>query len=245
MQDIRSLILIFLLAGCSGKPPGQPVALDTASKKDSAIHPPEIVFVTGDSVAKEDSLPDEDFAFFIEKNMRKWLRYEQQAHPGLNLHSFSRSNPHGFSSIRNVRFTRPKNHDDSLNQLLGCVSPKGNFIVDIYSQRYIWEEKGKTILSGGDPESGINLVCLRDSSSHLIEYTGSEEGYDDVAWIDNERFLVTGYNNYFRADSIQLDYKVYNLRTKTLICFSSAVLPAGKKQKHSFLCLKFPDYCDE
>lgn len=240
---------MILLTGCSGNKSGQPVSFDSVSDKDTNQQTteiqPEIYFIQPDSGKYKNPFPEKDFASLIEKKLSKWLNYQKQNHPSLDIRKFNRSNELGFSSMQHWPLKREFNHDDSLSEHLRSYSPNRKFAVDIYSGAYIfWENNGKTFLSGGDPESAIYLTDFNDSTVHQIQYTGSAEGFQDIIWIDPERFLVTG-SIYLQPDSIQLNYQVFDLRSRTKLYFTSENMPVTKEKSKNYICIKFPEYCYE
>ena len=93
----------------------------------------------------------------------------------------------------------PLNPDDTVSKLrkpFYIYSPDESKFLDIYVGIELWTEAGK-IKAGSSPDHAVSLGDLKNKQLKIILFCGTTGNYDEALWLDNDRFIVTGFTEYF------------------------------------------------
>jgi hypothetical protein len=176
---------------------------DTSSGKNSSAIPQRKLPPTHiDSI---------DIASVLEKKLPLWVKYCQNSDSLFDLHEFHKSLSDSFQYEWN--YGDAQNPDPDEKKYLWVASPDHKYLVNIYAYRaMIVREKGKVTISGGDPEWAIDLIDYRKNQTKRILMLGDKGSMDDIVWLDNNSFLVTGVNGSSCLDSKAFPYfSLYDL----------------------------------
>lgn len=229
------------------EPDSVPAPAKDSSTPGNTVIEPELKLLNPDSLAdKGKNHPDDYYYSFIEKKMKTWMNFMRKHHPGFSIRTFTDKGAAGFSSLHHGKFMPPLNQEDSLHTAFHCYSPDRRFIADIYSQRYFFaEENGMYTVEGGDPESGIELISVEDSTWYLIQYTGSAQSYSEVAWINEHQFIVTGsLSDYTGKDFVvRYNFQVFDIAGNSILYFGDEkqyTVSSSGPDLPDYVSVKFP-----
>jgi hypothetical protein len=160
-----------------------------------------------------------DVAPVIEKKLALWIKYCKKADPQFDVHAFSKTRSMEYSTYVYGPSTPLDSMDrDELNYLW-LRSPDAKYAINIYAYRYLVEKRnGKTIIEGGDPEWAIDVIDYKNKNVQRPIMSNHDQTLDDVCWIDNHRFLVTGSTPRAKDDSISVPFfYVFDLENERLL----------------------------
>jgi hypothetical protein len=247
MQRYFSILILFF-ASCSDNPLGEKKMVSSDSQKQidtstAVIKIDSTQLSVDTSTLKRIQYTNDEYILFLKNGLSDWVNYYKTKYPDFDVSKFTRSNVYvPFENLEFGKFHSPKSKEDFLEySLLNRWSGDQKYFVDIYSIRYSIEKvNGKYLLEGNDPESGITLTKLSDSTICRIAYTGSEDSFEDVNWIDDTRFVVTGSSFTSSQDSIQPFFGIFDIIKKQILYFKYKNLPV--KNGPSYFSKKFDNY---
>ena len=129
----------------------------------------------------------------IEKKLPDWFQNWQTVILGFNINSFTWQEATTITSEMT-----PFNPNDTIAKLrkpFYIYSPDKSKFLDIYIGMELWEESGK-IKAGYGPDHAVSLVDLKTNQLKILLFIGTAGNYDDALWLDNDRFIVTGFTEY-------------------------------------------------
>lgn len=145
----------------------------------------------------------------IENKLPHWFQNWQTMVLGFNLNSLTWQEDTTITSE-----PVPFNPDDTISKLrkpLYTFSPDKSKFLDIYVGMELWEEGGK-IKAGYGPDHAVALGDLKTNKLKILLFCGTTGNYDEALWLDNDKFIVTGFTEYFPKSEEErriLNNKVY------------------------------------
>jgi hypothetical protein len=170
------------------------------------------------------------------KQFPAWTAYYKKVNPGFSAADFKIRSEKLFSYELKNELEQEK---DTLKTKLYCWSPDHSRFVDIYTYAFsVLIDSGKVTLEGNDPESAIFMGVIKEKKSYRLDFTGSQTAYEDVTWLDNKRFMVTGTEiEGMNLDSLRNFFIVYD-PVANMKSYYSGTAFARKADKGSYLTQK-------
>lgn len=145
----------------------------------------------------------------IENKLPNWFQNWQTMVLGFNVNSFTWQEDTTITSEQ-VPFN-PSDTITKLRKSLYIYSPDESKFLDIYIGMELWEEGGK-IKAGYGPDHAVALGDLKINQLKILLFCGTTGNYDNALWFDNDKFIVTGFSEYFpksEEEKEALNNKVY------------------------------------
>lgn len=163
-------------------------------------------------VKSEDVKIKPELANKIKIAANKWLKYYK-----LNIHSFI------FYDQKNVDLEHHKNdttfyswdfveNDDIYEPQLHDYSPDKNKYMNLFSSMGVnLEDDGKYHYSGSDDSQSLFLFDRLNKWAVMFSFRGISNFADAIFWIENDTFIVAGYNSSNYLDEYFL-IEIYSLK---------------------------------
>ncbi len=130
----------------------------------------------------------------IENKLLHWFQDWQTMVLGFNVNSFTWQEDTTITSEQ-VQFN-PADTIAKLRKSLYIYSPDKSKFLDIYIGMELWEDGGK-IKAGYGPDHAVALGDLKTNQLKILLFCGTTGNYDNALWLDNDKFIVTGFSEYF------------------------------------------------
>ena len=130
----------------------------------------------------------------IESKLPHWFQNWQTMVLGFNVNSFTWQEDTTITTEQ-VQFN-PADTIAKLRKSLYIYSPDKSKFLDIYIGMELWEEGGK-IKAGYGPDHAVALGDVKTNQLKILLFCGTTGNYDNALWLDNDKFIVTGFSEYF------------------------------------------------
>lgn len=151
----------------------------------------------------------------IKPSIAKWLEYYK-----LNISDFVYEGEKvlHLDELRkdktNPYYGEFQKEDDMYDPVLNDYSPDKTKYVNLMSSLYVGlEEDGKYHFKGSDDSHQLGLFDRKNKSFVMVSFRGFSYFADAVFWVDNNTFVVTGYNSLFEVGYYYME--VYDLKKDT------------------------------
>lgn len=104
-----------------------------------------------------------------------------------------------------------QDEDDVYNPVLNDYSPDKTKYVNLMASLYVnMGEDGKYHFTGSDDSHQLGLFDRKNKSFIMVSFRGSRNFADAVFWMDNNTFIVTGYDSYSEVGYYSIE--IYDLK---------------------------------
>lgn len=188
---------------------------------------------TGSPPGVRVDLATDDLLAAMRDGLDAWAERWRAAAPGFALDSLYRDAAQPF----HPQLTRPLTTQDVQRaRFFGAVSPDSSRIAEADWYRQVIDGEPEL---WGEPDAAPALVDLKADSFHVLTTIGTVGGFEEVFWIDRERFVVIGYaERRFEPWSGGGDLWVYDLARGTLTTFHTP--DVGREAYERYLDLARP-----
>lgn len=156
---------------------------------------------------------DEKLAYKIKPVINDWLIFY-----GLNIKDFYFESREIFdlkmfnNSTRSIYYREFTKDDDVYIPQLHDYSPDKTKFIDFLSDVDLGDD-GKYHYSGSDDSHQLGLYDRKKKTNTMFSFRGVSNFGDAVFWIDNNSFIVAGYNSIYMPGKYVLE--IYNLKQNT------------------------------
>ncbi|MDR2955797.1 MAG: hypothetical protein LBV43_12020 [Prevotella sp.] len=172
------------------------ILLFTACNNKNKVNPEN---QSGENMALADTIPlniDSELAGKIKPVIGKWLEYY---HLDINEFSLSDKKKLNLEQLKNDTtypyYGKFEKKDDVYIPALHDYSPdKKKYINLLAASNVSLESDGKYHYTGSDDNQQLGLFNLEEKSYVMFSFRGINEFVDAVFWIDNDTFVLVGYN---------------------------------------------------
>lgn len=216
MRCVCFLLILVVLSSCQEKRKqereavGRTVAPDSISTTEPDVK--KLVINHCDSI----SFPEDisvDIAQKIAPITRGWFKYY-----GLKMTDFKYTGCNNFEL--NDRYSHPMDSLDAnlktdVKRNIYSYSPDKKKYIDIYFYTH-YDERRKTIVFDGEVDQLVWLYDMENRMGYVVQSWGPSGACEDVAWIDNDRFVLLENT----SDGLFI-IDIFDIRKKVIASYTS------------------------
>ena len=129
-------------------------------------------------------------------SLKRWFAFYKNKHPTFNLTDFKFQKCSKEDSLL-TRSGEPDKEYMNLYKSLFIYSPDSSKFIDIDSYNLLLErdKKGRLLGMGGDPETEVAVVNLKEKTNKRLLFLGPDYLIEDAAWIDQNNIVIAFLTN--------------------------------------------------
>lgn len=181
----------------------------------------------------------------VEMKLSNWKIYSLKMNPSFNLNNFRLDTVKKLKPELEYPFTK-----NILNKLDSVYyysySPDKSKYIDIYSYKARLDSINGFIEAEFDADTEVRLVDLANHKNLRLFFYGPYETCDDVAWIDNNSFIIVGYNESEMKNGSRVYYAyIYHvdLKRKELRVYRNSSYSSGERP--DYYSVKYSEFVKE
>jgi hypothetical protein len=149
-------------------------------------------------------------------NLMRWMDFYSNKHHGLTFNSFKFHNCSEEGAFLTHDYDPEKEYLELYSPLL-LYSPDHSMFIDMDSYNFFLEKdkKGNLTGKGGDPETEVALIDLKNHTHQRLFYNGPSVIIDDAAWISPHTIAIIYLVEFSEKNSYQPAIVLIDLDKKT------------------------------
>ena len=175
------------------------------------------LLLSGAGCSQKESL--ENYPSVFNGELKGWT----ESFKNFDIHSFTNCSVRDFHEETkiNIKDSSWKNYMDLYKPILS-FSPDGRKFVDIYEYSLDLEKRNDSIFANFAGETQTYLYDLNNKTQTKLFFLGFQGEAQDVAWIDNDKFIITVTQN--TDDTSQVEPRIYlgDCKKRKLYDFTSS-----------------------
>lgn len=180
-----------------------------------SIKTPEIVVP---KISCDSTFPAE----LLKSGLKRWIDFYKNKYSTFKLTDFKFQRCSKENSLITHEYEPSKEYIDLYHTLL-VYSPDNTSFIDMDSYNFLLEKdkKGNLIGMGGDPETEVALVNLREHTHTRLFYVGSFTIIEEVSWLNQSTLAIAYLTDEDNENAYRPNITIIDLNMKTFSYFQS------------------------